>query len=155
MQAIDKYGNQFTHQDPQRGRIDVVEKDYTITDADGNKLWSQDHLYQNLVGKDSIVGHSIAIHEGVNPKFFEDSVNFTNFACCVIAIDEKPEAKMQTNVPHHGYPYSNPQPQHRHNVSTQYKAPTAVHAATTHQTYNAPTQQQGYRYQPASHTGHY
>ena len=62
MQAIDKYGNQFTHQDPQRGRIDVVEKDYIITDADGNNIWSQDHLYQNLVGKDSIVGHSIAIH---------------------------------------------------------------------------------------------
>lgn len=80
--------------------------------------------------------------KGTDDTIFDNaSLNFvaTKVACCVIAIDEAPEAKMQTNVPHHGYPYSNPQPQHRHNVSTQYQAPKAVQAATTHQTYSAPT----------------
>ena len=113
----------------------------SITDPDtGVIMWSQDHLYQNLVGKDSIVGRSIIFFYGVDETIFDNSAsNIGATSCCVIAIDEKPEAKMQTNVPHHGYPYSNPQPQHRHNVSTQYQAPKAVHAATTHQTYSAPT----------------
>ena len=94
---------------------------------------NQDHLFQNLVGKDSIVGRAISIHLLTNPG--EPIVALNQIGCCVIAIDEKPEEKAQTNVPHYGYPYSNPQPQHHKNVSTHYQAaprPTQQAAPRTH-----------------------
>jgi len=40
------------------------------------KLWSQDHLYQNLVGKDSIVGRSLIVFFGTDDTIFEDGANF-------------------------------------------------------------------------------
>jgi len=88
----------------------MVTKDNIMVVSSLN-LWSQDHLYQNLVGKDSIIGRSIIVVENFTETTFDDSTKFVaKIACCVIAMDQAPEAKMQTNVPHHGYPYSNPQP---------------------------------------------
>ena len=101
MIAVDEHGYAYPKQDPWIGRIDPI----ATTSEQFEVSFDIELLYQNMLGRESIIGRSLAIFDTKNT--LDDKTDDELVGCCVLVQNEPPEFVKHGNWKHTPYPYQN------------------------------------------------